>query len=196
MNKYISTVIIAPLTSQSHAYPTRMPVKFKRKDGWIVLDQIRMVAKQRLVKKLGVIGQDTILTVKNVIREMLIEPWQLCVFAAHGFFVVTAQKNKDIVAINGRYTEVKSVEPINHTSILRETKQGLGTLHYDSLPYRVKYRHHERHSQWHCFLHCHYISINNSAYLPPYNFLKSIYRLAVPTLIHKLSWFSLSVWYW
>ncbi len=74
MNKYISTVIIAPLTSQSHAYPTRMPVKFKRKDGWIVLDQIRMVAKQRLVKKLGVIGQDTILTVKNVIREMLIEP--------------------------------------------------------------------------------------------------------------------------
>lgn len=74
MNKNISTVIIAPLTSQSHAYPTRVPVKFKGKDGWIVLDQIRTVDKLRLVKKMGVIEQDTVLVVKNVIREMLVEP--------------------------------------------------------------------------------------------------------------------------
>ncbi|MEK7825125.1 MAG: type II toxin-antitoxin system PemK/MazF family toxin, partial [Nitrospirota bacterium] len=53
MNKYISTVIIAPMTSQCHFYPTRVPVKFKRKEGWVVLDQIRTVDKKRLIKKLG-----------------------------------------------------------------------------------------------------------------------------------------------
>ena len=74
MNRYISTVIIAPLTTQSHSYPTRVPVKFQGKDGWIVLDQIRTVDRQRLVKRLGRVGPQVIASVKDVIREMLVEP--------------------------------------------------------------------------------------------------------------------------
>ena len=53
MNRYIATVITAPMTTQGRPYPTRVPVRFRGKDGQIVLDQIRTVDKTRLVRKLG-----------------------------------------------------------------------------------------------------------------------------------------------
>jgi len=73
MNQYISTVIIAPLTSKSRAYPSRVSTKFQDKDGWIVLDQIRTVDKRRLIKRMGKIESNTIRKIKNVIKEMLVE---------------------------------------------------------------------------------------------------------------------------
>lgn len=73
MNKHISTVIIAPMTSQSHSYPTRVPIKFKKKKGWVVLDQIRSVDKKRLVKKLGRVEPNTIDNIKSIIKEMLVD---------------------------------------------------------------------------------------------------------------------------
>ena len=73
MNEYIGTVIIAPMTTKSKKYPTRVPVSFQKKAGWIVLDQIRTVDKRRLIKKLGNIGETTINEVKSVIKEMLID---------------------------------------------------------------------------------------------------------------------------
>ena len=60
MNHAISTVIIAPMTTKSHPYPTRVPVKFDNKNGWIILDQIRTVDAIRLVKCLGKIKQKEI----------------------------------------------------------------------------------------------------------------------------------------
>jgi len=53
MNRYIQTVIVAPMTTKGKKYPTRVECKFKGKKGQIVLDQIRTVDKTRLVKKLG-----------------------------------------------------------------------------------------------------------------------------------------------
>jgi mRNA interferase MazF len=73
MNKNISTVIIAPLTTQSHFYPTRIPLKFTGKEVWIVLDQLRTVDRKRLVRKLGKIDQKTINQVKSIIKEMLVD---------------------------------------------------------------------------------------------------------------------------
>lgn len=73
MNRNIETVIIAPMTSRSHMYPTRVPVRFKGKEGWIVLDQIRTVDRKRLIKKLGRLEQDAVNNVKSVIQEMLVE---------------------------------------------------------------------------------------------------------------------------
>ena len=73
MNRNIDTVIIAPMTSRSHAYPTRVPLRFKGKDGWVVLDQIRTVDKARLIKKLGRLQPETVQTVKAVIQEMLVD---------------------------------------------------------------------------------------------------------------------------
>ena len=73
MNKNISTVIIAPMTTQSHFYPTRIPLKFTGKDAWIVLDQLRTVDRKRLIRKLGDIDQKTINKVKPIIKEMLVD---------------------------------------------------------------------------------------------------------------------------
>lgn len=56
MNRHLKTVIVAPLTSTGKNYPTRIEVKFQRKRGFIVLDQIRTVDKARLVKRLGEIA--------------------------------------------------------------------------------------------------------------------------------------------
>jgi mRNA interferase MazF len=73
MNDPISTIIIAPMTTRSHSYPTRIPIEFEGKKGWIVLDQIRSLDKKRFVKKLGKLDIETILQVKKVIQEMLVE---------------------------------------------------------------------------------------------------------------------------
>ncbi|PCJ16560.1 MAG: growth inhibitor PemK [Candidatus Cloacimonadota bacterium] len=72
MNANINTIIVAPMTSKSHAYPTRVPLTFKGKKGWIVCDQIRTVDKARLIKKLGTISEKPISQIKDVIYEMLI----------------------------------------------------------------------------------------------------------------------------
>ena len=73
MNENINTVIIAPMITRSHEYPTRINVKFQGKNGWIVLDQIRTVDKRRLVKRLGKIDKIIIQKVKDVIKEMLVD---------------------------------------------------------------------------------------------------------------------------
>ena len=58
MNRNIRTVIISPMTSAKKDYPTRVPFTFKKKQGQIVLDQIRTIDKARLVKKLGTIDSN------------------------------------------------------------------------------------------------------------------------------------------
>jgi len=58
MNQYISTVIVAPMTTRSYAYPARIPCTFEGKAGWVVLDQIRTVDKARLVSRLGEMEED------------------------------------------------------------------------------------------------------------------------------------------
>ena len=73
MNNSINTVIIAPMTSTSKNYPTRIKTSLDERDGWIVLDQIRCVDKSRLVKVAGVLKQEVITKVKETIKEMLID---------------------------------------------------------------------------------------------------------------------------
>jgi len=73
MNKFIETVIIAPMTTKTKSYPTRVPITFKRKEGWIVLDQLRTVDKRRLIQNLGKVDQKTVLKIKSVIKEMLVD---------------------------------------------------------------------------------------------------------------------------
>ena len=70
MNRYISTVIIAPMTTKGRDYPTRVQCSFKGKEGQIVLDQIRTIDKNRLVKKLGKINKDIQIKVIQILQEM------------------------------------------------------------------------------------------------------------------------------
>lgn len=72
MNHHISTVTIAPMTTKSRDYPTRVAVDFQQKDGWIVLDRLRTVDKRRLVRKLGSIEDRTVQAVKETLAELLV----------------------------------------------------------------------------------------------------------------------------
>ncbi|MHC5599122.1 MAG: type II toxin-antitoxin system PemK/MazF family toxin [Nostoc sp.] len=73
MNKYIATVIVAPMTTKGQSYPTRVACQFQSKEGQIVLDQIRTVDKTRLVKKLGQIDCNEQKAVLDTLAEMFAE---------------------------------------------------------------------------------------------------------------------------
>ncbi|RPH31409.1 MAG: type II toxin-antitoxin system PemK/MazF family toxin [Bacteroidales bacterium] len=73
MNKHLQTLIIAPMTSQSKNYPTRIEVKHNQKNGWIVLDQIRTIDKQRVLKSLDKLTEKEIAKVKLIIKETFVD---------------------------------------------------------------------------------------------------------------------------
>ena len=70
INRHIRTVIVAPMTTAEKDYPTRVPCKFKKKKGQIVLDQIRTIHKTRLIKKLGSINAETRLEVISILQQL------------------------------------------------------------------------------------------------------------------------------
>ncbi len=73
MNKYLRTVIIAPMTTTSRKYPTRIEVKHEQKKGWIVVDQIRTIDKQRIIRILGRLSKPEIKKLKSVIKETFVD---------------------------------------------------------------------------------------------------------------------------
>ena len=70
MNRFIATVIIAPMTSKGRDYPSRVDCTFQGIQGQIVLDQVRTVDKLRLVKRLGAISENAQQKVLQVLNEM------------------------------------------------------------------------------------------------------------------------------
>lgn len=73
MNDALGTVIVAPLTSRSKPYPTRVPTNIQGRDGWIALDQLRALDKRRLIKPLANLSEESVLAVKRVLKEMLVD---------------------------------------------------------------------------------------------------------------------------
>ena len=73
MNRYIRTVIVAPMTTKGQPYPTRIACRFEGKEGQVVLDQIRTVDTTRLVKKLGRIDESVQDEILNTLAEMFAE---------------------------------------------------------------------------------------------------------------------------
>lgn len=69
MNKYLRTIVIAPMTTSSKDYPTRVEIKHDNKISWIVLDQIRTIDKQRIIKELGKLSRPEIKEIKEVLKE-------------------------------------------------------------------------------------------------------------------------------
>jgi len=51
LNAHLRTFIVAPLTTGTHSYPFRVPCRFEGRAGYIVLDQIRTVDRERLVRR-------------------------------------------------------------------------------------------------------------------------------------------------
>ena len=73
MNKYLQTITIAPITSTSKSYPTRIEISGKSTKGWVVLDQIRTVDRKRISKTFGSLTEKEIKKIKGVIKETFVD---------------------------------------------------------------------------------------------------------------------------
>ncbi len=70
LNAYLRTFIVAPLTTGAHPYPFRVSCRFQGRAGYVVIDQIRTVDQERLVRRLGRLSPSTLRRVLGVLLEM------------------------------------------------------------------------------------------------------------------------------
>ncbi len=70
MNDHLRTLVVAPMTTGSRPAPFRIPVVFQRKRGLILLDQVRTLDRQRLVKRLGAVKPETLAAVLGALQAM------------------------------------------------------------------------------------------------------------------------------
>jgi mRNA interferase MazF len=70
LNQSLRTVIVAPMTTAGRAYPWRVPLTFRRKRGWIALDQMRTVDRERMVQRIGSLELSTAQEVLAVLAEL------------------------------------------------------------------------------------------------------------------------------
>ena len=73
MNKHLQTIVVAPMTSNSKPYPTRVEVNHKSTKGWIAIDQIRTIDRMRIVKRFEMLTDKEIEKVKTVIQETFVD---------------------------------------------------------------------------------------------------------------------------
>ena len=73
MNRHLRTIIIAPMTTRSKNYPTRVKVRHNEQEGWAVIDQIRTIDRTRILRLLGHLSNREIAQIKSTIRETLVD---------------------------------------------------------------------------------------------------------------------------
>lgn len=72
-NKYLNTVLVAPLTSSLRNFPMRVNIILKDQKGQVALDQIRCVDKSRLFQLVGMLSKKEIKELKNILKMYLID---------------------------------------------------------------------------------------------------------------------------
>ncbi len=70
INIHLQTFLVAPMTTGCHPYPFRIPCRFHEKDGFIVVDQLRAIDQQRMIRRIGKISASTMFHVLTVLQEM------------------------------------------------------------------------------------------------------------------------------
>ena len=73
MNKYLNTIVVAPMTTSLKKYPTRIPVKHNDKEGMVAIDQIRTIDKRRILKRFDQLKKSEIKKCKEIIRETFVD---------------------------------------------------------------------------------------------------------------------------
>jgi len=73
INNNLRTIIVAPMTTKSKPYPTRIKVRHNNQTGWIVIDQIRTIDKSRVIRVLGKITAKEIKSCKAIIKETFVD---------------------------------------------------------------------------------------------------------------------------
>ncbi len=70
LNAHLRTFIVAPLTTGTHSYPFRVACRFEGRSGYIILDQIRTVDRERLMRRLGKLSSSTLEQALTILQEM------------------------------------------------------------------------------------------------------------------------------
>ena len=70
LNSYLRTAIVAPMTTAGHAYPWRIACRFRNRSGFVALDQLRTVDRERLIRRLGRLSPVTMKEVLRALEEM------------------------------------------------------------------------------------------------------------------------------
>lgn len=70
LNGHLRTVVVAPMTTGSRPAPWRIPARFQNKNGFVLLDQIRTLDRERLIRALGTIPANTLNQTLAVLREL------------------------------------------------------------------------------------------------------------------------------
>lgn len=73
LNRHLRTAIVAPMTTGGQAYPWRIACQFRQRSGFVALDQLRTIDRERLVRRLGRLTPVTIVAVLDALREMFAE---------------------------------------------------------------------------------------------------------------------------
>ncbi len=73
LNKYLRTVVVAPMTTNLKSYPTRIPIKHNRKKGMVAIDQIRTIDKSRIVKIFKQLTKSEIQNCKSILKETFVD---------------------------------------------------------------------------------------------------------------------------
>lgn len=73
MNRHLRTIIIAPITSRSKDYMTRVKFELDGNDNWIAIDQIRTIDLTRIIEVIGELGTKEVKKVKLVIKETFVD---------------------------------------------------------------------------------------------------------------------------
>ena len=73
INNNLRNITIAPMTTKSHSYPTRVKVNHNNQTGWVIIDQIRTIDKRRIIKTLGHLHPSEIIECKQVIKETFVD---------------------------------------------------------------------------------------------------------------------------
>ena len=73
LNEHLRTLLVAPLTTGGHPYPLRIPCRFQRRKGYVVVDQIRTIDVGRLVERLGKLSPGTLTQTLQALQEMFAE---------------------------------------------------------------------------------------------------------------------------
>ncbi len=73
INKFLNTIVVAPMTTNLKKYPTRIQVVHNDKKGMIAIDQIRTIDKSRILKKFDILSKSEIQKCKDIIRETFVD---------------------------------------------------------------------------------------------------------------------------
>jgi mRNA interferase MazF len=73
MNRHLNTIVVAPITTTSKNYPTRIEITKGKITGWIVLDQIRTIDKTRVTGIEYKLENEVVTSVKSILKETYVD---------------------------------------------------------------------------------------------------------------------------